>query len=319
MSERQYQLEAGLKALAGLLNEFRRANMRDKKVERIGIEQHLKELSEKWNQKFPGLPESYFPYSSAIGVSRRGTRDRYLKTIIVKLLKDCPRDDKNRTIINPVCVFGRHARNIASSLKSFRVTATDIDPRFNRLYEFLMRGGTPDNYEFIQDDIFSPKVKMMPTAVVFFGACGSLSDAAMDYAIESNSPYLICRTCCHDNIGGNTDIRKRATLLNWAFRVKNYVYSQKKMKQNNYYFSEKYSMDRYPRSKAAKDLTCSDELLKISRHSVDSDICRTIIDMDRYLHLAEHGYNVWYRGEMFVAEKETENELSAFSGSVHTK
>ena len=29
---------------------------------------------------------------------------------------------------------------------------------------------------------------------------------------------------------------------------------------------------------------------------------RSIIDLDRYLHLAEAGYDVWYRAEMFVAQ-----------------
>ena len=61
-------------------------------------------------------------------------------------------------------------------------------------------------------------------------------------------------------------------------------------------------MDHYPRSQAAKGLTDSDEFSKISRYAAASGICRTIIDLDRYLYLAEHGYNVWYRAEMFVAE-----------------
>ena len=30
--------------------------------------------------------------------------------------------------------------------------------------------------------------------------------------------------------------------------------------------------------------------------------CKSIIDLDRYLHLAEAGYNVWYGAEMSVAQ-----------------
>ena len=142
-----------------------------------------------------------------------------------------------------------------------------------------------------------------PMAVVFFGACGSVSDGAMDYAIESNSPYLICRTCCHDNIGGNTSIVRRLTALNWSFKVKNFAYSKVRTMKEGFYFSEKYSKSQYPRSQAAKNLSNSNEFLEVSRNSVDSDICRAIIDLDRYLRLIESGYNVWYKGELFVARK----------------
>jgi hypothetical protein len=41
-----------------------------------------------------------------------------------------------------------------------------------------------------------------------------------------------------------------------------------------------------------------------ARESADSDICRAIIDLDRYLHLAEQGFRVEYQGEMLVAERE---------------
>lgn len=75
------------------------------------------------------------------------------------------------------------------------------------------------------------------------------------------------------------------------------------MKNKGHYFSPDYSKDHYPISLSAKNLSNSDEFANISRNSVDSDVCRTIIDLDRYLHLSEHGYNVWYKAEMFVAEK----------------
>lgn len=221
MSNEKNQLAAGLEAFVGLLNEFRRGNINNRKAEKEVLEHHLKELSKRWNQKFPGLPRGYFPYSSFRGISRRGLRDDYLKKIIIRLLKEQQHNDTNRIIVNPACVFGRHARHLASSLEHFRVIATDITPKFNRFYEYLPGIKTPANYEFIQDDIFDPKVKVMPTAVVFFGACGSVSDGAIDYAIESNSPYLFCRTCCHNIIGGNIEIIKKFTLMNWIWRSVN--------------------------------------------------------------------------------------------------
>ena len=308
MSNGKDNLEVGLKAFAGLLCEFRSGNIVNKKVVRQSLEQHLMELSRRWDQRFPGLPENYFPYSSFVGVSRRGVRDKYLKEIIVKLLKPQEHDNENRTIINPACVSGRHAKDIALSLKYYRVIGTDIDSRLNWFYEHILRSKTPDNYKFKQDNIFNPKVNIVPNDVLFFGACGSLSDAIMDFAIGSNCPYLICRTCCHENIGENTQIRPRLTFLNWAFRAKNIKYSRIKKKKKGYYFSPNYSKEKYPRSKSALSLVNSDELLEIARNSVDSDICRTIIDLDRYLYLAEHGYNVWYRTEMFVAENNGNSE-----------
>ncbi|MHC4627281.1 MAG: hypothetical protein ACYTDV_09900, partial [Planctomycetota bacterium] len=68
-------------------------------------------------------------------------------------------------------------------------------------------------------------------------------------------------------------------------------------------FSDKYTRDRYPQSRAARGLSNSDEFIEISRNSVDSDVCRSIIDLDRYLHLVESGYDVLYRAELFVARK----------------
>ncbi|MBL7153899.1 MAG: hypothetical protein ISS79_09290, partial [Phycisphaerae bacterium] len=221
-------------------------------------------------------------------------------TIITSLLKD--REGKSGTIVNPACVWGRHGRDLARRLGAFRVIGTDIQSVGDWLYGHILWSRTPENYKFSRDDIFDPKVEARPTAVVFFGACGSVSDAAMDYAIESNAPYLICRTCCHDNIGGNTEIVKRFGLLNLGFRIKNSIFARKCRKKSGEYFSPKYTKDHYPRSEAARGLINSDELIAVARNTVDSDICRSIIDLDRYLHLAEAGYDVWYRAEMFVAQ-----------------
>jgi hypothetical protein len=286
-----------------LLDEFRSGNIANRKLEERALEHHLEELSARWDERFPGFPRERYPTASFRGVRRRGVRDKYLKKIIKKLLEaDIPKTE-NRTIVNPACVFGRHARDLASRLAHFKVIATDIDPMFNWLYEQVLRRRNPDNYEFARDDIFNPTLKSAPTAVVFFGACGSVSDGAMDYAIETNCPYLICRTCCHDNIGGNTTITKRFNALNWAFRFKNRVYAKRREKGRGDYFSHKYSRDQYPRSETARGLSDSDEFARVSRNSVDSDICRTIIDLDRYLHLMENQYDVWYKGELFVARK----------------
>ena len=45
--------------------------------------------------------------------------------------------------------------------------------------------------------------------------------------------------------------------------------------------------------------------VNIGRHS---RICRAIIDLDRYLHLAEHGFRVEYQGELLMAEREVAGE-----------
>ncbi len=304
MANANEQFELGMEAFGGLLDEFRRGNITDRRREKLTLGQHLTELSKRWDRQFPGFPQERYAYASAAGVYRRGVRDAYLKTIIARLL-EAERDDlPDRTVVNPACVVGRHARDLARRLRDFRVIATDIFPWSNWLYERVKLRRSPGNYEFRQDDIFEPRVEAAPTAVVFFGACGSLSDAAMDYAIESSCPHLMCRTCCHDNIGGNTQIAKRFTLLNLFFQFKNRSYAWAKKRLKGHYFSAKYGAEQYPRSRAARGMSNSDEFLDVSRNSVDSDICRAIIDLDRYLHLAESGYQVWYKGELFVARRD---------------
>ena len=303
MENEHGQLQAGLTAFAGLLDEFRRGNVAHRPREKAAMNRHTAELSERWDRQFPGFPLERSAYASARGVRRRGVRDAYLKTIIVRLL-EAERDSlPGRTVVNPVCVFGRHARDVARRLRDFEVIATDIFPWSNWLYERAILRRTPENYTFQQDNIFEPQVKTPPCAVIFFGACGSLSDAAMDYAIRSNSPYLMCRTCCHDNIGGNTQVAGRLTLLNLFFRFKNVSYSSAKKRLKGHYFSASYAAEHYPRSQAARGMSSSREFMEISRNSVDSDICRTVIDLDRYLYLVENQYDVWYKGELFIARR----------------
>jgi hypothetical protein len=295
--------EIPLAALTGLLDLFRRGHIIKLNAERSGMELHTGPLTELWNRKFPGFPSEYFPYTSFWGQQLRGRRDAYLKNIIVQLLSD--RDSADTTIVNPACVAGWHTINLASRLPHVRVVGTDIDPRWNRLYRFVRGFRLPENYSFVKDDIFAPLLDVQPTAVVFFGACGAVSDAAQDYAINSQARYLMCRTCCHDNIGGNVSIVKRFSSINRFFRFKNRVYGRMKCKAKyaGYYFSDKYSCNAYPRSEAARSMSASDEFQAVARHSADSDICRAIIDLDRHLYLVEKGFSVVYQGELFVAER----------------
>jgi hypothetical protein len=300
------QLKPALEAFGGLIEEFHRGNIFNKRLEKAALERHIGRLAKEWDKRFVNFPKTRRLFASFRGVLRRGVRDKYLKNIIVKLLEAEDQTGANKTIVNPACVAGRHARDLARRLKNYKVLGTDILPVPNWLYGKILFGGTPANYQFRQENIFEPNAERTPAAVVFFGACGSLSDAVMDYAIESNCPLLICRTCCHDNICGNTRITKRFSLLNWSFRFKNHVYSIVQEKMKGHYFSEKYSLEKYPRSLVARRLSSSNEFLKISQNSVNSDICRSIIDLDRYMYLVENNYCVWYKGELFVAQKTAE-------------
>ena len=295
--------ELGLAALAGLLDEFRQGNIVDLSAERKGIEQHTSSLTARWNEKFPGFPSQYFPYTSFRGEYCRGRRDAFLKNIIVQLLAH--RGSTETTIVNPACVFGRHACDLASRLPRARVIATDIDPRWERMYRLVRGRRIPDNYSFVKDNIFTPHLDVQPTAVAFFGACGAVSDGALDYAIDSRATHLMCRTCCHDNIGGNVATTKRSSNVNRFFRFKNWTFGRMRRKATyaGYYFSDKYTRSAYPRSETAKGVSNSDEFQAVARDSPGSDICRAIIDLDRYLHLVERGFSVQYQGELFVAER----------------
>lgn len=296
-------LQMGLDAFAALVEEFRSGNIATGCHEKEALEQHLRPLAGRWDQKFPGFPKQRSAHASFMGVARRGVRDKYLKKIIVELLQDQAEDLTDKTIVNPACVIGRHARDLARRLPSLKVVATDIDPWPNRVYGFQPWVRTPDNFEFRRDSVYDPKLDVRPKAVVFFGACGSVSDGAMDYAVASGSPYLICRTCCHENIGRNTQISRRFTALNLSFRFKNFWFARIRDRWEGFYFSRKYSRQDYPRSQAARGLSDPDEFVEIARNSVDSDICRAIIDLDRYLLLTENGYDVRHRGELFFAQK----------------
>jgi hypothetical protein len=82
-----------------------------------------------------------------------------------------------------------------------------------------------------------------------------------------------------------------------------FMLSRIQRKNNGYYFSKNYSQEQYPRSLAARNVSSSEEFLDVCRNATESYICRTIIDLDRHLYLMEKGYRVWFRGDLFVAER----------------
>ena len=98
----------------------------------------------------------------------------------------------------------------------------------------------------------------------------------------------------------------RPSPVNRFFRFKNRVYDgmRKKPKYTGFFFSPDYTSSAYPRSAAGRRLSNTDEFLAVARDSADSDICRAVIDLDRYLHLAEHGFRVEHQGDLLVAERE---------------
>ena len=267
------------------------------------MERHAGSLTARWNARFPGFPVDDFPYTSFRGEYYRKHRDAHLKDITVQVLAG---RGGETTIVNPACVFGRHACHLATQLPHAKVVATDIDPRCFQTYRALRLGRLPENFTFLKDNIFAPRLEVRPTAVVFFGACGAVSDGALDYAISSGAKYVMCRTCCHDNIGGNVTVTARPNPVNRFFRFKNWVYGRMRRtpKYTGFFFSPNYTASAYPRSATGRQLSTVDEFLAVARNSTDSDICRAIIDLDRYLHLAEHGFQVEYQGELLVAEQE---------------
>ena len=54
---------------------------------------------------------------------------------------------------------------------------------------------------------------------------------------------------------------------------------------------------------SACDVLDTDTIMEMARNSVDSDICRSVIDLDRCLFLQENGYDVLYREELFFAHR----------------
>jgi hypothetical protein len=299
----QPRRDAAVRALGGLLEEFRRGRIVAPSVEREAMERHAGQLTAWWNERFSGFPTKGFPYTSFWGEYHRGKRDAHLIDVIAQLLAD--REGSETAVVNVACAFGRQARRVAARVPHATVVASDIDPRWERMSRWLWKWRPPGNYTFVQDNTFAPRLRIRPTVVVFFGACGSLSDGAMDYAIDSGAEYVVCRTCCHDNIGGNVAVTTRSTYVNWFFRFKNWIHArlQRTPKYAGFYHSPRYPRTAYPRSAAGRELSDTEEFLRVAEDSPDSDICRAIIDLDRFLYLTEQGFRVEYQGESFVAER----------------
>ena len=295
--------------MESLLNEFHRGNIadQDRVQEESAIRNHLQEHRNAWDRVFPRFPDCPWKRRTITWEYHRGRRDAYLERLIVSHVPQHTTGD--RLIVNPATVAGMHARRLAHELPAYEVVATDIDPRWNRLYRFglFWKYRKLKNYRFVRESIFEPDLTRRPAVVAFFGACGSLTDACMDYAIAVNSPLLICRSCCHDNIGGNTEIvRRPGRPVNDFFAWKNWWFAKYKKKGKGFYFCDHYRKDAYPRSKAAREIMDADTMIALAQNAPESDICRSVIDLDRCLFLRESGYDVMYREELFFARRRGE-------------
>ena len=197
-----------LAPLESLLSEYRRGNIADKdrRLEDAVIRSHLSEQHAAWDRVFPQFPVLPGKRRSITWEYYRGRRDAYLMRLVLDALQ--AEEPENHTIVNPAAVFGRHARWLAKNLPAFSVIATDIDPNWDRLYRLTCFWKYPamKNYSFLRENVFEPNLERSPAAVTFFGACGSVTDGCIDYAIASGAPLLIFRSCCHDNIAGNSEI-----------------------------------------------------------------------------------------------------------------
>jgi len=291
------------KALHSLLGIFRSGAIADKtrQLEEIAINKHLSAHHSAWQTMFPPFPACPFARRSVWREAMRGRRDAYLSRLIIETLQNV--HIGTNLIVNPVAVFGGHARAIAHSLPTHQVLGTDIVSTWNRIYSIFCRIQLRRhrNYHFVRENIFCPNYERKPITIIFFGACGSLTDACIDYAIAVNSPFLIFHSCCHENIGGNTDLAKYATLLNYGFRMKSFFLNRYKTRGRGFYFSDNYSQDAYPRSIFARGISDSQEFCSIAKHALDSDVCRSIIDLDRCMFLHDHNYDVVYKEEVFFA------------------
>ncbi|MCC6323446.1 hypothetical protein IT400_01495 [Candidatus Nomurabacteria bacterium] len=289
-----------------LLLAFRDNSFLDFKKEEKILNENLKTLAFEWDKSFGVFPERKMKNGSFLWKFEKAKRSKHL----IKILKGVLNGHRDSTIVNPACYDGKRARQIALNIPHSKVIACDIDPHWNKnqsIFRKLFFKKEPQNYSFIQDDVFNSQIQSNPEVTVFFGACGSVSDAIMDFAIKEKSTYLVCRICCHENIGGNTVVRKRNSLLNFYFRFKNRSFQKKKESKTGYYFSDTYSKSAYPRSNAIKQISNSEEYEKIAQNSIDSSLCATLIDLDRCCYLIEKGYKVFYNDELFVAQKVTKS------------
>ncbi len=303
-----------LDPMRGLLDEFRAGRFDDagRRLEDAAIREHLAAHHEAWDRVFPAFPECSWKRRSVAWEARRGQRDAYLRGLIADFV---PRgEQESRLIHNPATVGGWHARFLARAMPDHDILGTDVDHRWELYYRilFFWRFRGLDNYRFERENIFEPIRGRHPAAVTFFGACGSVTDGGIDYGITERAPFLVFRSCCHDNIGGNTEIvRHRGRPINDFFALKNLVFAPEKKRGRGFYFDDDYGAAAYPRSRAAREIADSETFLALARSSPDSDICRSIIDLDRCLLLQENGYDVLYREELFFAHRRPDYSLGS--------
>jgi len=293
--------------LEALLHEFRQERFADagRAIEESAMVNHFGELWSKWDSLFTDFPETLWKRRTAMWEYARGRRDEYLLKLIVRHVPD----DRSRDplIVNPATVFGRHAMTLARELPGYEIIGSDIDVKpyqWYRIFKSLKYPRLP-NFTYEIENVFDANLERRPAAVTFFGACGAVTDGCMDYAIDVQAPFLICRSCCHECIGGNTDIVGRRSWIWFGFYAKNLTmkWIERTFPGTGFYFSDRHQRNAYPRSKVAQEMLDSDTMIEVAQNSYDSDICRSIIDLDRCLFLQENGYDVLYREELFFAHQ----------------
>src|SRR4029078_6115815 len=115
----------------------------------------------------------------------RGAKDALLKTVIERLCADAP-----GVVLTPCCVFARHGQHIARRLPAATVVASDIVSTWQRLfqgYSTLRLRRPPSNFRFDVQSVYDIEPARAPLAVVFFGGCGSMTDAAFRLAVGSHA------------------------------------------------------------------------------------------------------------------------------------
>jgi hypothetical protein len=216
-----------------LLNEFRLGKIADRArlLEETAIQTHLGRHIQAWDTVFPGFPKYSEKRSTHFRLFKRERKDTYIRSLVVDTLTDF--DTENRIIVNPATVEGRQAMHLARDLPTFEVIGTDIDARWEAFYRIVFKR-SQKNFRFVQESVYEPDLERRPIAIVFFGACGSLSDGAIDYGVEIKSPFLIFRTRCHENISGNCETVKKRSMINYYVRMMNWQYSKNRKRDNLY-------------------------------------------------------------------------------------
>jgi len=263
-------------------------------------------VAEHWEGPIRGLELSgqlaLSPRQLRHPVLAREEKDIRLKRVIRQLVGSTP-----SRVDNPCSVFGRHARDLARSLPAATVSASDLDPTWDRLYgswQGLRQRSEPPNYSFRVQSVYDATGEASPDVVAVFGACGSLADGALERAVRLASRYVVVRACCHENLGMNTQLSTwKCSLWHVGHRLKNVVFRAQR-RQRGLYWNERFAVEAYPRSRRLRQLLGANDVLSLARHAVDCAACRLLIDIDRLCYLDEHGYELrGYHQGMIVAER----------------